>query len=214
MLQRIPFVIPFDVRVQVFNLLLQKDKDSSNRGTGWVPGETSINLRIRRDYTYEDAFDKLRPENGTTSANICIRGFQRFFLFRLEPNLRHRMRIQFINAVGLDEAGIDGGGLFREFMNELLKTAFNPNRGLFKLTSDGYLYPNPNVAFIEENFGPHFNFLGRILAKVRTILPLSNFSIVFVFVCFSSRPSTRNISRNYPLLRSFSKKFSRDHPAT
>lgn len=72
----------------------------------------------------------------------------------------------FVNAVGLDEAGIDGGGLFREFMNELLKTSFNPIRGFFKLTSDGYLYPNPNIAFIYENFGEHYYFLGRMLGKV------------------------------------------------
>ncbi len=84
----------------------------------------------------------------------------------LEPNLRRKIRVSFINAVGLDEAGVDGGGLFREFMNELLKSSFNPIRGLFKLTSDGYLYPNPNIAFIDENFGPHYYFLGRILGKV------------------------------------------------
>jgi len=51
-------------------------------------------------------------------------------------------------------------------MNELLKSSFNPIRGLFKLTSDGYLYPNPNIAFIDENFGPHYYFLGRMLGKV------------------------------------------------
>ena len=88
-------------------------------------------------------------------------------VIRLEPNLRRKIRVNFINAVGLDEAGVDGGGLFREFMNELLKTSFNPIRGLFKLTSDGYLYPNPNVAFIYENFSSDFYFLGRILGKVR-----------------------------------------------
>lgn len=84
----------------------------------------------------------------------------------LESNLRRKIRVSFINAVGLDEAGIDGGGLFREFMNELLKTSYNPIRGFFKLTSDGYLYPNPNIAFIYENFGAHYYFLGRMLGKV------------------------------------------------
>ena len=87
----------------------------------------------------------------------------------LEPNLRHRIRVSFINPIGLTEAGIDGGGLFREFMNELLKSSFNPIRGLFKLTSDSYLYPNPNIAFIDENFGRHYYFLGRILGKVSRI---------------------------------------------
>ena len=65
-----------------------------------VPG-TTIDIMIRRNYIYEDAFDKLSPEN--------------------EPSLKKPLRVQLINAVGLDEAGIDGGGIFREFLNELLK---------------------------------------------------------------------------------------------
>jgi ubiquitin-protein ligase E3 C len=124
---------------------------------------SAINVRIRRDYIYEDAFEKLSPDNGEiTSSSVAVTP-----VIRLEPNLRRKIRVNFINAVGLDEAGVDGGGLFREFMNELLKTSFNPIRGLFKLTSDGYLYPNPNVAFIYENFNADFYFLGRILGKVR-----------------------------------------------
>lgn len=144
-LQQIPFVIPFDTRVQVLNLLIQQNKAEQQHGAEFLQNNSTINVRIRRDYVYEDAYEKLSPQN--------------------EPNLRRKIRVSFINAVGLDEAGIDGGGLFREFMNELLKSAFNPIRGLFKLTSDGYLYPNPNVAFIEENFGPHYYFLGRMLGK-------------------------------------------------
>ncbi|CAF0934306.1 unnamed protein product [Adineta steineri] len=144
-LQQIPFVIPFDTRVQVLNLLIQQNKSEQQQGAEFLQNGSTINVRIRRDYIYEDAFEKLSPEN--------------------EPNLRRKIRVSFINAVGLDEAGVDGGGLFREFMNELLKSSFNPIRGLFKLTSDGYLYPNPNIAFIDENFGPHYYFLGRILGK-------------------------------------------------
>ncbi len=83
-----------------------------------------------------------------------------------EPNLRLKMRVQLKNTAGLDEAGIDGGGLFREFMTELLRTAFDPNRGFFKLTRDQQLYPNPSVAQIEPKFVPHYYFIGRILGKV------------------------------------------------
>lgn len=36
-----------------------------------------------------------------------------------------------VNTYGLEEVGIDGGGIFREYMSELLKTAFDPNRGFF-----------------------------------------------------------------------------------
>ena len=92
---------------------------------------------------------------------------------RLEPSIRRRIRVHFVNAAGLDEAGVDGGGLFREFLNDILKLAFHPNRGLFKLTSDGCLYPNPNIAVIESDFAPHYYFLGRILGKVRRSLDRS-----------------------------------------
>ena len=72
------------------------------------------------------------------------------------------------NASGLDEAGIDGGGIFREFLSELLKTGFDPNRGIFMLTAsdDKMLYPNPQAPDVLENSEKHFFFLGRLLGKV------------------------------------------------
>jgi ubiquitin-protein ligase E3 C len=83
------------------------------------------------------------------------------------PNLRNnRIIVEMINQLGLDEAGIDGGGLFREFILQLLENGFDPNRGFFVLTSDGFLYPNPQVGFLVENYAAHYFFLGRMLAKV------------------------------------------------
>jgi ubiquitin-protein ligase E3 C len=87
-------------------------------------------------------------------------------LILLEPELRLKMRVQLVNVVGMDEAGVDGGGVFREFLSELLKTAFDPNRGFFRLTKDNQLYPNPNVHLLIEDFPRHYFFIGRILGKV------------------------------------------------
>ncbi len=83
-----------------------------------------------------------------------------------EPNLKLKIQVQLMNFAGLDEAGIDGGGLFREFISELLKTAFDPNRGFFKISNDNLLYPNPAALKLVEDFSSHYFFLGRILAKV------------------------------------------------
>lgn len=72
-----------------------------------------------------------------------------------------------LNAHGLDEAGIDGGGIFREFLNELLKSGFNPNQGFFKTTNEGLLYPNPAAQMlVGDSFARHYYFLGRMLGKV------------------------------------------------
>lgn len=85
----------------------------------------------------------------------------------LEPDLKKRIRVHLLNAHGLDEAGIDGGGIFREFLNELLKSGFNPNQGFFKTTNEGLLYPNPAAEMlVGESFTRHYYFLGRILGKV------------------------------------------------
>ena len=61
-------------------------------------------------------------------------------------DLRQKLRVNLVNAQGLDEPGIDGGGVFREFLSELLKTGFDPNYGFFTTTQDGLLYPNPLVS--------------------------------------------------------------------
>ena len=71
------------------------------------------------------------------------------------------------NVQGLEEAGIDGGGLTREFLTQLLKTSFDPNRGFFKSSADELLYPNPQASQLEPDYQKHYYFLGRMLGKVR-----------------------------------------------
>ena len=118
-LRELPFTISFSQRVMVFQNLIYKDKaDHQGDQVNFLQGP-HINLVVRRNYIYEDSYDKLSKSN--------------------EPNLKIKMRVQLVNAVGLDEAGIDGGGLFREFLSQLLKSAFDPNRGFFTLTKDQML---------------------------------------------------------------------------
>uniref|UniRef100_A0A4W5P7K8 HECT-type E3 ubiquitin transferase n=1 Tax=Hucho hucho TaxID=62062 RepID=A0A4W5P7K8_9TELE len=130
--------------VKIFQRLIYADKRDV-QGDG--PLLDGIIVTIRRNYIYEDAYDKLSPEN--------------------EPDLKKRVRVHLLNAHGLDEAGIDGGGIFREFLNELLKSGFNPNQGFFKTTNEGLLYPSPTAQMlVGDSFARHYYFLGRILGKV------------------------------------------------
>ncbi|EDV37490.1 uncharacterized protein Dana_GF11384 [Drosophila ananassae] len=159
-LREIPFVVAFNKRVSILQGLVAADKMRVQGHLQAFLQGPSIMLTVRRSHLYEDAYDKLRPEN--------------------EPDLRLKFRIQFVSSLGLDEAGIDGGGVFREFLSELIKTAFDPNRGFFMVTTDNKLYPNPNVADLFEDYEKHYYFIGRILGKaiyenLLVELPLAEF---------------------------------------
>lgn len=79
--------------------------------------------------------------------------------------LRGRIRIQYVDSFGEIEAGVDGGGLFKDFMENLIKEGFDPRIGLFKATSDQKLYPNPAAATVELNAFALFEFMGKMVGK-------------------------------------------------
>ncbi|XP_075165628.1 ubiquitin-protein ligase E3C [Haematobia irritans] len=159
-LREIPFVVSFSKRVGILQGLMAADKMRVQGNLQAFLQGPSIMLTVRRSHLYEDAYDKLRPEN--------------------EPDLRLKFRVQFVSSLGLDEAGIDGGGVFREFLSELIKTAFDPNRGFFMVTTDNKLYPNPSVSDLVPDFEKHYYFIGRIIGKaiyenLLVELPLAEF---------------------------------------
>ncbi|CAE1170740.1 UBE3C [Acanthosepion pharaonis] len=144
-LTELPFVVRFTERVKILHQYIGQDREEHQSEMANFQMGPSINVKIRRSYIYEDAFEKLSEEN--------------------EPNLKLRLRVRLVNSAGMDEAGIDGGGLSREFLSELLKTGFDPNRGFFKYTNDKVLYPNPQAPALFENYTDHYYFLGRMLGK-------------------------------------------------
>ncbi|RRT40872.1 hypothetical protein B296_00055245 [Ensete ventricosum] len=44
-----------------------------------------------------------------------------------------QIRISFVNEFGVEEAGIDGGGIFKDFMENIIQAAFDVQYGLFKV---------------------------------------------------------------------------------
>ncbi|KAK9869663.1 hypothetical protein WA026_003411 [Henosepilachna vigintioctopunctata] len=166
-LQELPFLVTFNTRVLLLRELCRfslSDNDFQRMHMEFLSDNLVV---IRRTHLYEDAFDKLSTKN--------------------DYDLKHKVRIQFINNVGLQEAGIDGGGIFKEFINEVLKTAFDPNRGFFLMTADNTLYPNPNVHLIVENFVEHYFFIGRLIGKalfenILVDLPLAEFFLAKLLV--------------------------------
>ncbi|XP_076930594.1 E3 ubiquitin-protein ligase UPL6-like [Bidens hawaiensis] len=140
-LKQAPFLVPFTSRVKLFTSQLAAIKER--------PGSHSLfnrtTFKIRRDRILEDAFSQL----STLSVE----------------DLRGVIRVTFVNEFGVEEAGIDGGGIFKDFMENITRAAFDMQYGLFKETIDHLLYPNPGSGMIHEQHLQFFHFLGVILGK-------------------------------------------------
>ncbi|KAK9829627.1 hypothetical protein WJX72_006957 [[Myrmecia] bisecta] len=160
LLRHTPFLIPFAERARVFQTVVSGDR-RHNREMEMAAMQfgTQHFVRIRRTNLLEDGFSQLN---------------------KLGDGLKSRIRIQFVDEYGMEEAGVDGGGLFKDFMESLVKHGFDPNVGLFKATSDNRLYPNPAAQQAAQDALAYFEFLGRMLGKalyegILIELPLAGF---------------------------------------
>lgn len=146
-IQKIPHVLPHRERVQLFRKLVTKDKVElgiTRPSDDFFPQGTLIT--VHRARLLEDGYEQL--------ALLPTRSFKGI------------IRVRFINEQGLSEAGIDQDGVFKEFLEEVVKKGFDPSLGLFKMTSgeEERLFPS-STSFIHNNHLKLFEFLGKVLGK-------------------------------------------------
>ncbi|CAM9442271.1 unnamed protein product [Ectocarpus sp. 8 AP-2014] len=158
-LANIPQVVPFFQRVGIFRQMIDAEREEHQGSLAFARGSSRI--RVSRDSLYEDSAEALT---------------------KLGSFLKGRIQVTFMNQHGVEEAGIDGGGVFKEYMDLLTKRAFDPQYALFIATQDQYLFPNPAASMVADDHLFHFEFLGRVLAKAvfEDILVEPQFSPVFL----------------------------------
>jgi ubiquitin-protein ligase E3 C len=135
-LQNMPFFIPFTTRVQIFREFVQLDRlkrfDPEAFRAGIFGGGPSNkhSARIRRDHEFEDAYEQFYP---------------------LGQGLKEPIQITFVDQFDTPEAGIDGGGVTKEFLTSVTNRAFMPTDSvdMFIENDQHLLYPNP--AAVEEH---------------------------------------------------------------
>lgn len=133
----LPHIIPHKERVLIFRRLVAKDKAQYCNGPSTL-------ITINRSRIVEDGYQQL---------------------IRLPPHaLKGLIRVKFINDHGLDEAGIDQDGVFKEFLEDTIKRVFDPTLNLFCSTSEQRLYPSPTSKMHEDHLSL-FNFVGKMLGK-------------------------------------------------
>uniref|UniRef100_A0AAR2LQS1 Ubiquitin-protein ligase E3B n=1 Tax=Pygocentrus nattereri TaxID=42514 RepID=A0AAR2LQS1_PYGNA len=145
LLQYIPHVIPHKNRVLLFRNIVTKEKETLGLVETSSASPHVTHITIRRSRMLEDGYDQLR---------------------RLPVNsIKGVIRVKFVNDLGVDEAGIDQDGVFKEFLEEIIKKVFNPALNLFKTTNGNErLYPSP-TSNIHENHLQLFEFVGKMLGK-------------------------------------------------
>jgi ubiquitin-protein ligase E3 C len=139
-LQNMPFFIPFTTRVKIFREFVRLDM-TKRRNTadpddwrtammfGGGPGNKHA-AKIRRDNEFEDAYEQF---------------------YSLGQGLKEPIQITFVDQFDAPEAGIDGGGVTKEFLTSVTNRAFMPSDSvdMFVENDQHLLYPNP--AAVEEH---------------------------------------------------------------
>ncbi|OWB64713.1 hypothetical protein B5S33_g640 [[Candida] boidinii] len=103
LLSYLPFLIPFEARAEIFRNLINFTKGA-----------------------YIDEFRNKKVEGTVNRSNVLLEGYSQFG--KLSGELfRYPLLVQFVNEFGA-EAGIDGGGLTKEFLTSSLNIAFDTSK--------------------------------------------------------------------------------------
>ncbi|XP_017769365.1 PREDICTED: ubiquitin-protein ligase E3B [Nicrophorus vespilloides] len=144
LLQTMPHIIPHEDRVRLFRKYITNEKTVLGLTESACASPQSTLITVHRSRIVEDGYRQLAM---------------------LPPQaLKGVIRVRFINEQGLDEAGIDQDGVFKEFLEESIKRVFDPFLNLFKATSEERLYPSP-TSYMQDNHLQLFEFVGRMLGK-------------------------------------------------
>ena len=194
-LTSIPQALPFDRRVRLFDTLLKQDKANSQDErsemhqamVAMMRGDESLSrgreqVEIHRDQMYTDSMRQLNS---------------------LGSKLKRKVRISFVNRHGAQEAGIDGGGVFKEFIDDLIAQAFSPDGDdssiprLFSVTPLENLAVNVDLAH-DRSLLPHYEFLGRVMGKAvyESILVEPQFCLPFLNQLLGKQNSLEDL-KNY-----------------
>ena len=187
-LENMPFFIPFPTRVQIFREFVRTDQEIRRNGfvdpDQWrmsimhsgFPGAATMasrdefmrrhSAKVRRDRVFLDAYDKF---------------------YSLGEGLKEPIQITFVDQFDTPEAGIDGGGVTKEFLNSVTNEALTSTGELelFVENDQHLLFPNPELIEKQKHFlhqvglaedSPEwkepirdllhqYEFLGRIVGK-------------------------------------------------
>ncbi|CUM54551.1 uncharacterized protein AC631_02252 [Debaryomyces fabryi] len=156
-LKKLPYFISFKDRVKVLQTLIQIDREKlmGPDTFSFFQAPKRLKADIRRESLFEDAFN---------SFHKCGSDF------------KHTLSVTLFNEQGGQEAGIDGGGITKEFLTSVAMEGFHPQGKfeLFKETAENQLYPSDEIYKMlskklniqeQQQKLMYLRFLGNIIGK-------------------------------------------------
>ncbi|KAF4992214.1 hypothetical protein FGRMN_7345 [Fusarium graminum] len=167
-LKHMPFAVPFETRVMIFRQFIQLDKllREGNNQPQFMSPFARHHAEISRGRLFDDAYAQF---------------------YEIGEGLKDPIQITFVDQFGTAEAGIDGGGVTKEFLISVTSEAFSAEhgKGMFTSNEKGLLFPDPTaldvlrnrlrIGGLSETDGDYretvtnvlkrFEFLGRIVGK-------------------------------------------------
>ena len=179
-LQNMPFLIPFNTRVEIFREFVAEDQSQRRRGLD--PDQWRMAITHG-----QDAIRFLEKHSATIHRDRVFHDAYRQF-YELDDGLKEPIQITFVDQFDTPEAGIDGGGVTKEFLTSITGEAFTPKQlcgDFFVENAQHLLYPNPSAvdehkdllrrAGVEERsrkwnapmreLFKQYEFLGRVIGK-------------------------------------------------
>ncbi|ORZ03623.1 hypothetical protein BCR43DRAFT_483669 [Syncephalastrum racemosum] len=138
-LQLMPHTVSFQTRLKIF-----RDWVALDRANLMLTSHRTV--RVRRQYVLEDGH---RGLSGLPPAAW-----------------KGNIKVTFVNELGVEEAGIDQGGPFKDFVSLLINEVFKPSFSLFESTTGTNLfYPSPTSSIHGTNHINLFEFIGKVIGK-------------------------------------------------
>ena len=149
-LENMPFFIPFTTRVEIFREFVTEDK--LRRRSGFIdPDQWRFFIEHERHGRSRSSVEESRlgkQHAKVRREHVFHDAFNQFY--QLGDGLKEPISIAFVDQFDTQEAGIDGGGVTKEFLTSVTSEAFTPNTdlNLFVENDQHLLFPNPTA--IEE----------------------------------------------------------------
>ncbi|VDB90411.1 Bgt-4053 [Blumeria graminis f. sp. tritici] len=147
-LQNMPFVIPFETRVKIFRQFVLLDQ--TRRRGGYVDPDiwrvSILQHPLNQRNNTSSSHDILgRHHAKIRRSNVFEDAYHQFY--GLGEGIKEPIQITFVDQFDAAEAGIDGGGVTKEFLTSISNEAFclKNDPKLFITNDQNLLYPNPSV---------------------------------------------------------------------